>query len=216
MSNYFPLCIQMENRPILIFGGANKAREKIEKLLPCGPILTVAAEKVTPTVKKFKMDGKISLIRSNGSDAQALISRLRPMLVIVADVEDDKVAHIFKICRKNGVEVHTVGKTEYSTVLFPAVIQHRNFSIAISSSGASPAAIAWIRDRVEHAFPAAIDGMLENLDTLRKKMAEKIDFKPGQFAAIYADIFNAALRENRMLSAGEMSQIMGKYIDEAK
>ena len=47
-------------------------------------------------------------------------------------------------------------------------------------------------------------------------MAEKIDFKPGQFAAIYADIFNAALRENRMLSAGEMSQIMGKYIDEAK
>ena len=216
MSHYYPLYVNIEKRPILIFGGGNNAREKIEKLMPCGPALTIAAEKVTPSIKKLGEEGKIALIRSNGFDAQALISRLRPMLVIVADVEDDKVAHIFKICRKNGVEVHTVGKTEYSTVLFPAVIQHRNFSIAISSSGASPAAIAWIRDRVEHAFPAAIDGMLENLDTLRKKMAEKIDFKPGQFAAIYADIFNAALRENRMLSAGEMSQIMGKYIDEAK
>ncbi len=215
MSNYFPLCFQIEKRSILIFGGTNIAREKIEKLLPCGPAITVAAEKVTPTVKKLATDGKINLVRSNGSDAEVLISRYRPIFVIIADMDNDTATRLFKICRKNGVEVHTVGKPECSTFFFPSVIQRKNLSIAISSSGASPTAVQWVRHQIERTLPAAIDGMLENLDNLRKKLMEKVDFNPSQFATIYSDLLNAALRENRVLSAGEMSQIMSKYIDQA-
>lgn len=216
MANYFPLYCNIEKRPILIFGGGSKAYEKISKLLPCGPALTVAAEKVTPTIKQFAEMKKITLHRSNGSDAQALISRLHPKLVIIADVDDDKIEGIFKICRKNGTEVNTVGKTEFSTVLFPAVIQRNNLSIAVSTFGKSPAAAKWVRDHIERSLPMAVEGITGHFDTLRKKLTEKIDFQPTQFSEIYQDILNTALSENRMLSAAEMADLVAKYVDEAE
>ena len=215
MSHYYPLYVNIEKRPILIFGGGNNAREKIEKLMPCGPALTIAAEKVTPSIKKLGEEGKIALIRSNGSDAQVLISRLHPLLVIIADVDADQATGIFQVCRKSGIEVHTVNNRDLSTVLLPSVIWRKHLSVAIFSQ-ASSTAVTRIREHIERSLPSAIDSILENLEGLRKKMKEKVDFKPGQFAAIYGDIFNAALRENRILSAGEMAQIMEKYIDEAK
>ena len=216
MANYFPLYCNIEKRPILIFGGGSKAYEKISKLLPCNPALTVAAEKVTPTINRLAEMKQISLVRSNGSDAQALISRFHPMLVIIADVDDDKAASIFKVCRKNGTDVNTVGKPEFSTVLFPAVIQRSNLSIAVSTFGKSPAAAKWIRDHIERSLPAAVDGITEHFDSLRKKLTEKVDFKPTQFSAIYQDILNTALSENRMLSAAEMAELVAKYVDEAE
>ena len=216
MAMYYPFYLNIEKRPILIFGGGSKAYEKIEKLLPYAPALTVAAEKVTPTIKRYSEEKKLTLVRSNGSDAQELISRLHPVLVIIADVDDSKIAGIFKVCRKNSIEVHTVDKREFSTFLFPSVIRRKNFSVAVSTFGASPAAAKWVREYIERALPVSIDGMLEHLSTLRQTLAERgADLKSGRFATMYREIVDTSLNENRMLSAVEMGQIMAKYIDEA-
>jgi siroheme synthase-like protein len=217
MANYFPFYLNVEKRPILIFGGGGKAYEKIEKLLPYGPSLTVAAEKVTPTIKRLGDSKKISLVRSNGTDAQALISRLSPMLVIIADVDEDKIESVFKVCRKNKVEVCTADRKEYSTFLFPSVIQRKNFSVAVSTFGASPAAAKWIRDQIERALPAAVDNMMEHFSTLRRRLAERgADLRSGPFATMYREFLDTALSENRMLTASEMADIMSKYIEDAE
>ena len=216
MRNDLPLYFNIEKRPILIFGGGGKAYEKIEKLLPYGPALTVAAEKVTPTVKKLGESKKISIVRGNGSNADALIARLKPFLVIIADTDEETIASVFKACRKKGADVHTVDRPEFSTVLFPSVIQRKNFSVAISASGASPAAVKQIKEHIEKILPAAIESIPEYFDTLRQKLAEKsANLKSGKFAAIYREFLDTAIRENRMLTAGEMTDIMTKYIDEA-
>ena len=217
MAHYYPFYLNIEKRPILIFGGGSKAYEKIEKLLPCSPALTVAAEKVTPTIKRYSEMKKLTLVRSNGSDAQALISRLRPILVVIADVEDGKIADIFKICRKNSVEVHTVDRQEFSTFLFPSVIQRKNFSVAVSTFGASPAAAKWVREYIERTLPVSIDGMLEHLGAIRQTLAERgADLRSGRFATMYREIVDTSLRENRMLNAVEMGQLMAKYINDAE
>lgn len=217
MANYFPFYLNVEKRPILIFGGGGKAYEKIEKLLPYGPALTVAAERVTPTIKRLSEAKKISLVRSSGTDAQTLIARLSPMLVIIADADEDKIESIFKVCRKNKIEVHTVDRKEYSTFLFPSVIQRKNFSVAVSTFGASPAVAKWVRDQIEHALPAAVDNMMEHFVALRQKLTERgADLKSGPFATIYRELLDTALSENRMLTAGEMADIMAKYIEEAE
>ncbi len=216
MGNYLPLCFDIENRPILIFGGGSKAYERIEKLLPCGPALTVAAERVTPTIKRLGEEKRISVTKSNGSNACALISRLKPLFVIIADVDEARMESIFKACKKYGTEVNTPGRTEFSTFLFPAVIQRKNFSVAISAFGASPAAVKWMREHIEKSLPVAIDTMLEHFGTLRHRLMEKgANLKTGKFATMYREFLDTALRENRMLTAGEMTEIMTKYIDEA-
>ncbi len=217
MANYYPFYFDIKKRPILIFGGGSKAYEKIEKLLPCAPSLTVAAEKVTPTIKRYSEEKKLSLIRSNGSDAQELISRLHPLLVIIADVDDAKIADIFRTCRKNGVEVHTVDRQEFSTFLFPSVIRRKNFSVAVSTFGESPAAAKWVREYIERALPVSLDGMLEHFKTIRQTLAERgADLKSGRFATMYREIIDTSLQENRMLNAVEMGQLMAKYINDTE
>ena len=129
MANYLPLSFNIENRPILIFGGGSKAYEKIEKLLPYGPRLTVAAEKVTPAIKQLGKEKKISVVRSNGSNAWMLLARLKPIFVIIADVDAETIASIFKACRKTNTEVHTVDQKDFCTFTFPSVIQKKNLSI---------------------------------------------------------------------------------------
>ena len=217
MAIYYPFYLNIEKRPILVFGGGSKAYEKIEKLLPYAPTLTVAAEKVTPTIKRYSEAKKLTLVRSNGSDAQALISRLHPILVIIADVDDGKIADIFNSCRKNNVDVYTVDKQNFSTFLFPSVIQRKNFSVAVSTFGTSPVAAKWVRDHIEKVLPVSIDGMLEHLSTLRQTLAERgADLKSGRFATMYREIVDTSLRESRMLNAVELGQIMAKYINEAE
>ena len=216
MANYLPLSFNIENRPILIFGGGSKAYEKIEKLLPYGPALTVAAEKVTPAIKQLGKEKKISVVRSNGSNAWMLLARLKPVFVIIADVDSETIASVFKTCRKNNTEVHTVDQKDFCTFTFPSVIQKKNLSIAVSAHGASAEAAKWVIDHIEKALPSAIDSALEHLATFRLKLAEKASgLKSGKFATIYRDFLDTALRENRMLSAGEMAQLMAKHIEEA-
>ena len=217
MANYLPVFFNVENRPILIFGGGSKAYEKIEKLLPYGPDLTVAAEKVTPTIKQLGKEKKISIVKSSGSNAKSLISRLQPIFVIIADVEPEMIGSIFSICIKYDVNVHTVDQKDFCTFTFPSVIQRKNLSIAVFASEASPDVIKWILDRIEKTLPAAIDGMMEHFGALRQKLMERgANLKSGKFATMYREFLDAALRENRMLSTGEMSQIMTKYINEAE
>ena len=216
MANYLPLYVNMEKRPILIFGGGNKAAEIIEQLLPYGVDLNVAAEKVTPSIKAFGEEKKLRLIKSNGTDSQKLISRIQPVFVVIADVDPVVIADIFKMCVKKGVDVHTVGKQDFSTFLFPYVIRRKNLCVAVSTFGGSPAAAKWIIEHIEKSLPAAIDNALDHLQTIRQKIKSSATAASGQFAAVYREILNAALRENRMLSAGEVTQIMTKHIEEAE
>jgi siroheme synthase-like protein len=216
MANYLPLSFNIENRPILIFGGGSKAYEKIDKLMPYGPSLTVAAEKVTPAIKQLGKEKQIALVRSNGSNAGTLIARLKPIFVIIADVDAETIASIFKTCRKNNTEVHTVDQKDFCTFHFPSVIQKKNLSIAVSASGASADAAKWVIEHIERTLPAAIDSTLEHFAAFRQKLAEKASgLKSGKFATIYRDFLDTALRENRVLSAGEMAQLMAKHMEES-
>ena len=216
MANYLPLSFNIENRPILIFGGGSKAYEKIDKLMPYGPSLTVAAEKVTPAIKQLGKEKQIALVRSNGSNAGTLIARLKPIFVIIADVDAETIASVFKTCRKNNTEVHTVDQKYFCTFHFPSVIQKKNLSIAVSASGASADAAKWVIEHIERTLPAAIDSTLEHFSAFRQKLAEKASgLKSGKFATIYRDFLDTALRENRVLSAGEMAQLMAKHMEES-
>ena len=217
MANYLPISINIENRPILIFGGGSKAYEKIEMLLAHGANLTVAAEKVTPSIKELGKSKKISIVKSNGSNAKSLISRLQPVFVILADVEPETIAAVFHVCRKQDVDVHTVDYKDFCTFTFPSVIQRDNISVAVSAYGASADAVKWVKERIEKVLPIAVDGMAGYFGALRQKMTEKsANLKSKKIVAMYREFLDTAMRENRVLTAGEMTQIMSKYIDEAE
>ncbi len=202
MAKYLPISLNLEKRSVLIFGGGSKAMEKIEKLFPCAPVLTVAASKVTPTVKQWKEENKIRLVKSDFTNAQAVLDSVKPKLVIIADVETEKIRALYEICIRNGVEVHTVEHKECSTFMFPTVKKQDPIP-------ASPTAIQKMKDQI----PMYMGAVSEQLASLPKKLMTQTEFNPKSFIAIYKSFLEAALRENRLLSMEEMEALAQTYIE---
>ena len=190
MAKYLPISLNIEKRGVLIFGGGNKAMEKIEKLLPCAPVLTVAASKVTPSIKQWKEENILRLLKSDFTNVQSLLDSVKPKLVVIADVEEEQIPSIYKTCIKNGIEVHTVDHKEYSTFLFSSAVKKE----AAPAPSFSPAQ------------------KIEQLSALPKKLMQS-DFNPKSFAAIYKSFLEAALKEIRLLSVDEMETLAQKYIN---
>ena len=200
MAKYLPISLNLEKRSVLIFGGGSKAMEKIEKLLPYAPVLTVAATKVTPSVKQWKEENKLRLVKSDFTNAQELIDSVKPKLVVIADAEEDMIPFLYKICVRNGIDVHTADRKEYSTFLFPTVVK----------KDVTPSAIQKVKD-----LPSYFSAASEQLASLPKKLMQT-EFNPKTFATIYKSFMEAALKENRLLSMEEMEALAQTYIDGTK
>ena len=199
MAKYLPISLNLEKRSVLVFGGGSKAMEKIEKLFPCAPVLTVAATKVTPTVKQWKEENKIRLVKSDFTNAQTVIDSVKPKLVVIADVEDEFIPTLYKICVRGGIEVHTVDHKEYSTFLFPTAVKKEP----------APTAMQKMKDQI----PSYLSAATEQLTSLPKKLMQT-EYNPKSFATIYRSFMEAALKENRLLSVEEMEALAQTYIDE--
>ena len=190
MAKSLPISLNIEKRGVLIFGGGSKAMEKIEKLLPCAPVLTVAASKVTPSIKQWKEENILRLLKSDFTNVQSLLDSVKPKLVVIADVEEEQIPSIYKICIKNGMDVHTVDHKEYSTFLFSSVVKKESAPVPSFSPMQK----------------------LEQLSALPKKLIPA-DVNPKMFATIYKSFMEAALKENRLLSMEEMETLAEKYIN---
>ena len=201
MAKYLPVSLNFEKRSVLIFGGGSKAMEKIEKLLPYSPVLTVAASKVTPTVKQWKEENKLRLVRSDFTNAQALLDSVKPKLVLIADADEEMIPFLYKTCIRNGVDVHTVDRKEYSTFLFPGITK--------KDPSSAQGAVQKMKDQIPSYFTAAT----EQLSALPKKLMQT-EINPKSFATIYRSFMEAALKENRLLSMDEMEALAQTYIDE--
>jgi len=199
MAKYLPISLNLENRSVLIFGGGSKAMEKIEKLFPYAPILTVAASKVTPTIKQWKEENKLRLVKSDFTNAPELLNSVKPKLVVIADAEPEKIPALYKACRQNNVDVHTVDRKEYSTFLFPGVTK--------KESAPAPSAAQRMKE-----IPSYLGAASEQLSALPKKLMSQTDFNPKSFATIYKSFLEAALKENRLLSVEEMEELAQTYI----
>ncbi|MBQ3490022.1 MAG: hypothetical protein IJA86_05495 [Clostridia bacterium] len=203
MAKYLPISLNLEKRSVLIFGGGSKAMEKIEKLFPCAPVLTVTASKITPTIKQWKEEQKLRLVKSDFTNAQAVLDSVKPKLVIIADVQPEKIPALYTTCIRNGVEVHTVEHKEYSTFMFPVVKKQEIVSVA------SPTAIQKMKEQI----PLYLSALSEQLTSLPKKFMSQTEFNPKSFITIYKSFLEAALRENRLLSMEEMEALAQTYIE---
>lgn len=208
MANYFPLFTDLENMPILIFGGEKKAFEKIEKLREYSPLITVAAPTV---ITKIPALADVQVKICSYDDAELLLCRIRPQFVIIADVPPDAIPYLFALCRKYNLPVNTVDRKEYCTFIFPSTIQKKHLTVAISTSGASPAAAKLLREEIEKNIPSDIESILDWFAETRKTLRARRDLDQTQSAAYHRALAAFSFHENRPPSDEETEKILQNY-----
>ncbi len=134
---YFPFFMDLEGREGLVVGGGAVALRKLQKLLPYGPRLTVAAPELLAEIEALP-----GLTRLRRSFAPAM---LEGKGFVIAATDDREVNRgIAALCRERGIPVNAVDDKEQCTFLFPALVKRGYLTVGVSTAGASPSAAAWV------------------------------------------------------------------------
>lgn len=216
---YFPLFIELEEKPCLIVGGGTVALRKAEKLLCYGARLTAVAPafapgwdalsgppaNAAPSPPSNALPGRVTLLQRAFCPAD-----VDGKTLVIAATDDAAVnAAIAAQCRAARIPVNAVDDPASCTFLFPALVRRGALSVGISTGGASPTAAACVKRRIEDALPegGAWETILGFLAAQRPRVKACIPDEKRR-AKIFAALFEACMVRGGPLGEEEIAEIL--------
>ena len=180
----FPLCIDLNRKRVLLVGSGPETDEKKARLLPFQPELVcldrLTVEDLTP----------------------------RPAIVVIGDVEREEAEQYHALCMERHIPINVVDVPDLCTFYFPGIIKKGPLSIAISSGGASPAAVVYLREQIEAMLPEQTE---EILDWLAE---QRLQLRPVYPAKVFRKMIRSmtvkAFEEGRPLNEAETQEILAE------
>ena len=145
MSAYYPVFLDLTDRPVLVVGGGPVAEGKVEGLLAAGANVTVVSPTVTPRLAGWVAAGQIEYLPRPYQDGDVAGRRL----ALVATDDPAVSGAVAAEGRELGVWVNTADEPARCEFILPAVIRRGRLVVAVSTGGASPAAARAIREELE-------------------------------------------------------------------
>ena len=196
---YFPFFMDLEGREGLVVGGGAVALRKLQKLLPYGPRLTVAAPELLAEIEALP-----GLARLRWSFAPAM---LEGKGFVIAATDDREVNRgIAALCRERGIPVNAVDDKEQCTFLFPALVKRGYLTVGVSTAGASPSAAAWVGRRVSERLPEDFGELLDYLASLRPMVQKRVAAENR--AAVFARLFSDCMEEGFPLEEAALAAVL--------
>lgn len=164
--SYFPAFINFDEKKILIVGGGFIAYEKLDHLLDFTQNITVIAKELNDDMQSRidKHDLTYELKSYEKGD-------IKGYDIIIAAVDDfDLQEAIYKESRNYTCLCNCVDLQQYCDFIFPSYIKKGDLTIAISTSGSSPAMAKHMRIFLSKLIPDSIVDFLSELRGLRKTM----------------------------------------------
>ena len=196
---YFPFFMDLEGREGLVVGGGAVAARKVQKLLPYGPRLTVAAPELLPEIEA--LPGLTPLRRA--FDPAMLEGKF---FVIAATDDREANREIAALCRERGILVNAVDDKEQCTFLFPALVKRGELTAGVSTGGASPSAAAWVRRRVDEAVPEDFGELLDYLASLRPVVRARVPEE--RRAGVFSRLFSVCLEGGFPLEEAALEAVL--------
>lgn len=151
MPQYYPVMLNVRNRPAIVVGGDRIAAEKAKALWESGANVQVLSPTFCDELLLLAEQERFSLHRKayeRGDLAGAFV-------VIAATTDPQLVQAIWAETQEHGQLVNIVDIPEYCSFILPSILRREQLTIAVSTEGASPSLAKRIRHQLEEEFPLA-------------------------------------------------------------
>lgn len=167
---YYPVFLDLREKPVAVIGGGNVAERKVLTLLACGARVTV----VSPTLtKKLSYLAQAGAIRHRSRRGRP--ESLNESFLIIATTNDRKAnAEIARQAHAASRLVNIADDPARCNVIAPSVITRGDLIIAVSTSGKSPALARRIRRELERSFGSEYGRFLNLLGQVREQVQARI------------------------------------------
>ena len=166
---YYPIFLNIQGKRCVVIGGGKVALRKVKMLLDCGANVSVISLKPHPDIAKLYKEKAIHLIQRE-YESQDLKGAV--IAIVCTDVKEvnRKVADE---AEKAGVLVNVADDPGPSDFIIPAFFRRGNLTLAVSTSGKSPALARKIRTKLEKSFGEEYASLLSLIGEVRSTLKEK-------------------------------------------
>jgi siroheme synthase-like protein len=160
---YYPVLLEVSDRPCLVVGAGPVAARKVRGLLDCGASVSVIAPSLSDDMEELTpLLHAVERRPYREGDASAY------RLVVTATGIPDVDGAVFADGEAAGVWVNSADDPTHCSFILPAVHRDGAVTVSVSTGGLSPALASWLRDKLAAQFG-------EDLGTLAQLLGEARD-----------------------------------------
>lgn len=166
MSAYYPVFLDVRNRKCVVIGGGNVGEEKARKLLECEARVVVISPEVNAAVRELAEAGKVTWLPRAYQPGD-----LEGAFLAIAATDSNQVnRQIAAEAEQRNVLLNVVDVTHLCTFMAPAVARRGDVTIAVSTSGASPALARKFREELSRSRILEYADLAPLLADVRKEL----------------------------------------------
>ncbi|WP_038056729.1 precorrin-2 dehydrogenase/sirohydrochlorin ferrochelatase family protein [Thermus amyloliquefaciens] len=167
---YFPLMLDLRDRPVLLIAGGPETGAKLGALLEAQAKVTVLAEARDADrwrLADLAAEGRIRLIPRGYREGD-----LEGFYLVVSHPRDKAIhPQVRAEAERRRVFLVAVDDPENATAILPAVVRRGELVLALSTSGAAPALAVRLKERLQHLLGPEYGELVAYLRALRPKVA---------------------------------------------
>jgi siroheme synthase-like protein len=168
-SSYYPIFLNLRGKKCVVVGGGRVALRKVTTLLDCGADITVISPKPLAEISKLFKNKAIRLVRRNYKQGD-----LRGAALSIAATHVDEINRkVAEESKKNGTLVNVVDNAELSDFIVSSSFRRGDLSVAVSTSGVSPALAKKIRAKLEKNIGMEYAYLLSLIGETRSEIKKK-------------------------------------------
>ena len=178
-NHLFPVFLKLEQLNVLVVGGGKVGLEKITAILHNAPAtrVTLVATEISEAVKALTADHPQVILKERNFTSDDLINI---ELLVIATNNKQTSAAIRNEAKEKNILVNVADTPDLCDFYLGSIVQKGNLKIAISTNGKSPTVAKRLKEVIGEMIPAEIDGVLNNMQTIRNSIDGNFDEKVKQ------------------------------------
>jgi len=200
---FYPIVVNLTERPCVVVGGGAVAERKVAALLEVGARVTVVSPRLTARLRSWTEADRIRhharAYQPGDLDGAAL--------AFVATDDAGANAAVFGDARRAGVWVNAADDPAHSDFLIPAILRRGDLVVAVATGGASPALASSVRDEVAASITPDYADLVRIVAKVRRELR-------GRGAVVPASRWRTALDPElrRLAAAGRAEEARARLL----
>jgi precorrin-2 dehydrogenase/sirohydrochlorin ferrochelatase len=163
---YYPIYLDIQNKPCLVVGGGDVGTRKVMTLLDCRACVTVISITATRKIQELAEDKVILWVARHYNSED-----LDGMFLVIGATSDESVNHqISRDALERGMLCNIADKPDACNFILPSLVRRGDLIIAISTSGKSPAFAKRLRKELEARFGNEYAEVLHLMGNIRNRL----------------------------------------------
>ena len=185
---YYPVFLDIRDARVLVVGGGTVAQRKIETLLDYGADIHVVSRELTDALARLIASGRVHLLAEQFDE-----THLDGAFIVFSATDDAALnREVSRQARARGILINAVDQPADCTFIVPSTVRRGDLTIAVSTSGKSPALAKTLRRELETRFGHEYEAYVALLGRVREEVLS-LGLPQEKNSAVFHRVVESAL-----------------------